>query len=295
MRALRALVRRWGVGLLGLALVSAWAAVAFAAPIISPANPYELTGDRLAPPSQRHLLGTDSFGRDVLSQIIWGTRVSLMFGLGVATLSLLLGCCVGSVSAYFGGLIDDLVSRIVEVTLVVPPLMLIILAAALFGNNVSVAVLIVSITLWPANARVMRGQVLQLKERDFVLAAHCIGASQWRVLFRHIVPNSLPPVLANATLQMGSAVIIEASLSFLGLGDPNHVSWGQILFRGQFSRSAWWLSVYSGLAISSLVLGFNLFGDGLNLFFNPRLRRGRSMRGGAPETTAKVSHTGRRE
>ncbi|MCL4459543.1 MAG: ABC transporter permease [Chloroflexi bacterium] len=267
-------LRREKIAVLGLALVLGWTVVALAAPFISPADPYELTTARLVSPSREHLLGTDPFGRDVLSQIVWGTRVSLLFGLGVAGLSGLVGIFLGAIPGYFGGLVDDVVSRLTEIFLMIPSLMLIILAVALFGSDISIAIVIVALTMWPANARIMRGQVLQIKARGYVLAALSYGAASWRVLLRHIFPNALPPVVANATLQMASAVIVEASLSFLGLGDPNHVSWGQILYRGQFSRSAWWLSIYSGLAIFLLVLGFNLLGDAVNVALNPRLRRG---------------------
>jgi len=204
--------------------------------------------------------------------MIYGTRVSLVFAVGVAGISLVVGVLIGAISGYFGGLVDDLLSRFLEIFLMIPQFVLIATVVTLFGNNIIYTMIVVGLTLWPSNAKIARAQVLSLKNRTFVRAAVASGASDGRVLFRHILPNGLYPVVANSTLQMAYAILFEAALSFLGLGDPNHPSWGQVLSAANLHKSAWWMAAFSGLAILILVLGFNLVGDGINNALNPRLR-----------------------
>jgi peptide/nickel transport system permease protein len=246
--------------------------VAVFAPSLSPYRPSELQPEILQPPSRAYPLGTDQIGRDILSGMIYGTRVSLTFAVGVAGISLVVGVLIGAIPGYFGGLVDDLLSRFFEIFLMIPQFVLIVTVVALFGNNIIYTMIVVGLTLWPSNAKITRAQVLSLKSRPFVRAAVASGASDARILFRHILPNGLYPVVANSTLQMAYAILFEAALSFLGLGDPNHPSWGQVLSAANLHKSAWWMALFSGMAILILVLGLNLVGDGINNALNPRLR-----------------------
>jgi peptide/nickel transport system permease protein len=242
------------------------------APYLAPHRAFALQPDILKPPSANFPLGTDTLGRDILSYLIYGTRAALIFGLGVAGLSLVVGIVMGAVPGYFGGRIDDLVMRLTEVILMIPQLVLVIIVVALIGNDIIYTMIIVGLTYWPANAKIARSQVLALKHRDYVRAARASGAGHMRILFQHIIPNGLYPVIANSALQMGYAILLESSLSFLGLGDPNFPSWGQILFEANLRKWAWWMGLFPGIAILVTVLGFNLIGDGLNHALNPRLR-----------------------
>lgn len=259
-----------GALLLGLVTVAA----AFA-PFIAPYDPFSLHRP-LQPISSAHLLGTDPIGRDILSMIIWGGRVSLAFAFGAAALSLAVGVVMGAIPGYFGGVVDDVFSRFFETFLVIPRLFLIILIVALLGSNILFVIAVIGLTMWPSNAKIMRAQVLTIKKRGYVQAAIAAGVSPLPIIFRHVVPNGLAPVIANSTLQMAYAVLTESGLSFLGLGDVNQVSWGQILNAGQgFVRSAPWIVVSPGLAIMTLLLGLHLVGDGVTRVLNPRLSLGR--------------------
>lgn len=258
--------------LFGLIIMLIAILVALAAPVLAPEGPTHLYDELLAPPSSQHPFGTDPLGRDVMSGVIWGTRVSLLFALGVAGLSLLTGVLLGALPSYYGGWIDALFSRFFEVFLMIPRFFLIILVVAVFGQNIVFTAIVVGLTSWVSNARLTRAQVLTIKERAFVKASIAAGASHERVLFRHVLPNGLYPVIANTSLQMAGAIIVEAALSFLGMGDINHLSWGQILFSAQLHIHSWWLALFPGLAITLLVFAFNSIGDGISYAFNPRLR-----------------------
>lgn len=266
--------RRNKVAMFGLFVLVVSAGLAILAPVVSPYDPFEQSNKLFLPPSTSHPLGTDNFGRDVLSRIIWGTRVSLLFGFGVAGISLVIGVVLGAIAGYFGGFVDDLLSRFFEIYLMIPTLFLIILVVSIFGTNIIFTMIIVGVTLWPSNARLTRAQVLSLRNRAFVLASTGAGAGHLRIIFTHILPNGMYPVIVNSTLQMASAILTEAGLSFLGLGDPNQASWGQILNVAQLHmKTAWWLAIFPGIAIMMLVLAFNLLGEGINFVMNPRLRR----------------------
>lgn len=266
--------KRQGRAIVGLGIVLLSVATALLAPVIAPYPHNEMSDQLLSPPSAAHLMGTDNLGRDIFSRVVWGTRVSLLFAIGVAAVSLVVGVVLGAIAGYYGGAIDATLSRTFEVFLMIPRLFLIILIAALFGTSIGFAVFVVGITIWPSNARITRAQVLTLKERPFVRAARASGASDFRILFRHILPNGIYPVVANSTLQMASAILIEASLSFLGLGDPNQPSWGQMLQNAQaYIQTQWWLAFFPGLAIATLVFGFTLIGDGVNYALDPRFRQ----------------------
>lgn len=211
-------------------------------------------------------MGTDDLGRDVLSNVIHGTRVSLLVGLLAAWTSGLLGTLVGGVAGYFGRLLDDGLMRLTELFQVVPRFFLALIVTALFGPNVVVITLLIGLTFWPITARLLRAQVLSVRERDYVLAARALGASDRRILLRHVLPNSISVVVVATTLQVGSAILVEAGLSFLGLGDRSVVSWGNILNGAQpLIRIAWWTAVFPGLAITLTVVAANVLGDGLNV------------------------------
>ena len=259
--------------LLGVVIVFAFIIIGVMAPFITQYGPFELTNDIYHPPFSKYLLGTDYFGRDVFSRIVWGTRVSLFFGGCTASLSLIMGVILGAIPGYFGGIIDDLFSRFFEVFLMIPRLVIIILVVAIYGSNIIYSILVVGLTIWPTNARITRAQVISIKNRGYIQSAISSGASHFRILFYHILPNGLYPVIANSTIEIGRAILIEASLSFLGLGDLNNVSWGQILQRGQSAIfSAPWITIFPGITIFLLVFGFSLIGDGINYALNPRLR-----------------------
>lgn len=260
-------------GAIGTVIVLVALFVAVFAPYLAPGDPYQITRATFQPPGSDYLLGTDSLGRDMASRLIWGTRTSLLFGFGAAGLSLIIGIVLGALSGYFGGVTDHLLSRFFEVFLMVPRLFLIILLVAVFGSNMLIAIGVIGFTLWPSNAKLMRAQVLTLKSRAFVRASIGAGASPLYVLTWHVVPNGVSAVIANSSLQMANAILLEASLSFLGLGDPNVVSWGQIIQLGQsYMVSAWWIVTLPGIALALLILGIYLLGDALAVKLNPRLR-----------------------
>lgn len=261
---------RFRLGLLGFIIMAIFGVLAIAAPYVAPFGENEQSYSILQSPSSQHLLGTDSLGRDVLSRIIYGSRVSMAFGLGAALLSLIIGVVLGALPGYFGGLVDDVFSRFFELVLMIPSFFLIVLAVALYGSNILTTMFIVSLTIWPSNARITRAQVLTLKTQAYAQASLVSGASDMRILFKHILPNGVQPVVANSALEMANAVLIEASLSFLGLGDLNHVSWGVIIYGALRDFSAWWLST-AGIALLLLTLGFNLAADGINYLLTPRL------------------------
>ena len=249
-------------------------ALAAMAPWIYPGDPFDMDNPAFHPPSRAYPMGTDHIGRDVSAMMVWGTRVSMLFAFGAAGLSVIVGVLLGGLSGYFGGWLDDLFSRSFEVFIIIPRLFLIILVVAMFGAHLWLAMLVVGLTIWPSNARIMRAQVLSLKNREYVEAAIVSGGSHLQVLFEHIVPNGIGPVLANSTLQMAYAVLTEAGLSFLGLGDPNVPSWGRILYVGQnYIRTAPWLVIFPGVAIAALLVGLNLLGTSLLHWLNPRMQQ----------------------
>lgn len=267
-----------GMGLAGLVLLAAIALVAVLAPLIAPGDPFRMDWTPFLPPGGEHLLGTDNIGRDVFALMVHGTKVSLLFAFGAAGVSLLLGMGLGGIAGYYGGIIDDVISRLSDAFLIIPRLFLIIVIVAMFGSQLWMVVFIIGATLWPANARIMRAQVLSLRGRGFVQAARVAGGGDAAIIFGQIAPNSLGPVLANSVLQMAYAVLTEASLAFLGLGDPNVPSWGQILYAGQnYLSSAPWLMIFPGLALAVLLLALHMVGNALVEALNPKLRRTRRV------------------
>ena len=255
--------------IIGLCILTVMLVLAIFAPVICPGNPIFSVGVPLQAPGQDFLLGTDYLGRDVWAMLVWGSRVSIIFAFGASVLSLLVGIVLGALSGYIGGWLDDLMCRVFELFYIIPWRFLVILMVDFFGYYISLKVIIVGLTIWPSNAKIMRAQVLTLKRRGYVQAADVAGGTKLSILFRHIVPNGMGPVLSNSVLQMAQAVLTEASLSFLGLGDPNQASWGLILNAGQRNIStAPWLVIAPGIALALLLLAFNLIGTALHRTLN---------------------------
>lgn len=218
-------------------------------------------------------MGTDDLGRDTLSRVIHGARVPLAVGFLAAATALILGVIVGSVAGYFGGRADDVLMRATEYVLVIPRFFLALLIVAMLGAGIAKIVLVIGILEWPEVARVVRAQFLTFREREFVLAARAIGLSHRRIIFNEILPNAIPPAIVVASFLVARAILLEAGLSFLGLGDPNLISWGSLLSEAQERMwSSMWLAIFPGMAISLLVLCVNLCGDGINDVLNPRLK-----------------------
>lgn len=261
---------------LGLIIILSLVLVALFAPLIAPRPYYEqdLAGG-LQPPQRSALLGTDELGRDVLSRLVYGARPSIQVGVVATGISLLIGTILGAVGGYFGGWVDYLTEALVSITWAFPTILMAVFLVALAGPGLVNVMIAVGLVSWATYARVVRAQVLSLKEADFVLAARVVGASEWRIIFRHIVPNTFSPVIVMASLGMASAVLAEAALSFLGLGiQPPAPSWGSMLsFARSYLTLAPWLSVFPGLAIMVTVVGFNLLGDGLRDLLDPHSRR----------------------
>jgi len=248
--------------------------VAILAPLVSPYDPNDIDRKHiLEPPGIQHPLGTDDLGRDVLSRMIWGSQISLSVGFVAVGISVVMGMIFGSLSGYYGGWMDRIIMRFIDIMLSVPTFFLILAVIAFIGSSIWNIMIIIGITSWMGVARLVRAEFLSLKEREYVLAARAVGASNMRIIFRHIMVNSLAPVLVSAVLGIAGAVLVESSLSFLGIGvQPPTPSWGNILTLGKDNmETAWWLSVFPGLAILITVLGYNLLGEGVRDALDPRL------------------------
>jgi peptide/nickel transport system permease protein len=260
------------LGLVGLLTVSSFVTIALLAPWLAPHDPFEL-GEPLRPPNYKNLMGTDDLGRDIFSQFLFGARASLLVGVLAAGLSSIIGVFVGAFSGYYGGKIDEVVMRITEGFQILPPFILALVVIALFGSSILMIILVIGIFTWPVTARLTRGQFLSLKENEYVSAARSIGAGDVDMILDEILPNALPPIIVNSTLQIARAISMEASLSFLGLGDLTVMSWGRMINAAILTfHQGWWTAFFPGLAIFLTVLGFNILGDGLNDALNPRLR-----------------------
>lgn len=261
--------------MIGLILLAGLLGVALMADVIAPGDPLRRAGPPLQPPSGRNWFGTDDLGRDVFAGVVHGSRPSLLIGFAAAFTSAVVGTLVGSIAGYFGRVTDDVLMRLTELVQVVPRFFLVLIVAALFGPSLPVVALLLGLTFWPGTARLLRAQILTLRSRDFVLAAHAIGVPSRRILARHVLPNALGVVVVSTALQVGSAILVEAGLSFLGLGDRTVVSWGNMLNLAQpLIRIAWWAAVFPGLAITLTVMAANMLGDGLNAVLDPRRGRG---------------------
>jgi peptide/nickel transport system permease protein len=262
------------LSLIGLVVVVVALIAGVAAPLIAPYGPFELVGQRLAPPTAQHLLGTDHLGRDVLSGVLYGTRTSLQVGFLSVLLSVVLGIAVGAISGYYGRRLDDILMRTTEVFQVMPRFFLALIIVAMFGADLWGTIFVIGILSWAEIARLVRAEFLSLRERAFVMAARAYGASDRQIIFREILPNALTAVIVAASLQVPSAILLEASLSFIGAGDPDVMSWGRMLNNAQqYMRQAWWTATFPGLAISIAAMGLALLADGINDFLNPRLKQ----------------------
>jgi peptide/nickel transport system permease protein len=266
--------RKNPLSVIGLAIILTLATIAMLAPFISPHEPTKIdVYNVLSPPSTSHFFGTDELGRDLLSRMIWGSRASLKVGFIAVGIAITIGTILGSIAGYYGGKIDALLMRFVDIMLAFPTFFLILAVIAIVEPSISTIMIIIGLTGWMDVARLMRAEFLTLKERDFISAARAIGASDTRLIFRHITPNALSPVFVAATFGIAGAILIESGLSFLGLGvQPPEPSWGNILTSGKDNITvAWWLSLFPGLAILITVLSYNLVGEGLRDALDPRL------------------------
>jgi peptide/nickel transport system permease protein len=271
-RALRRLVRR-RAAIAGLAVVLFFIVLALLAPLLSPYDPLATNWAVVRKaPSALHLFGTDEIGRDVLARIIWGARASLLAGLVSVSLALAVGVPIGLLSGYVGGIVDGILMRMIDAMLSIPFLILAIALAAFLGPSLTNAMIAIGVSQTPIFARLTRGQVLAVKHEDYIEAARALGNPHRRIVLRHIFPNIVPPLLVQATLAAAAAIIAEASLSFLGLGQqPPDPSWGSMLNTAKnFISQAPWMATWPGLAIFTLVLSLNLFGDGLRDALDPR-------------------------
>jgi peptide/nickel transport system permease protein len=274
------LVRR-RTALFGMLVVAVVLLAAIFAPIVSPFDPLaQDIGQRLKEPGWQdaqgrvHLLGTDHLGRDILARIIYGSRIALLVGLAAVLISGVLGMAIGLVAGYFRGKVDDVLMRLADVQLAFPFILLAIAVIGVLGPNLRNIIVVIGVSSWVVYARVVRGEVLSIREREFVQAAIALGSRDGRILVRHVLPNAFTPWLVVATLDMARVIVIESALSFLGLGvQPPTPTWGGMLADGRvYLSTAWWLATFPGLAILVTVLGINLFGDGLRDTLDPRLK-----------------------
>jgi peptide/nickel transport system permease protein len=275
-RVLRGLRPRRNTALVaGAVIVGFWLLVAVVAPWVAPHSPLDLdVMDRLEPPSPVHPFGTDEAGRDNLSRIMYGARITIPIAVGVIVVASMFGATVGAVSGYTGGRLDDTLMRVVDVVLAFPSIVLAMAITAALGQGLRNAMLAIVLVSWPEFSRLMRGQVLSVRENDYVVAARALGAPAHRIVLAHVLPNSFPPMVVKGTLDIGNAIILTAALSFIGLGAiPPDPEWGAMIAAGQAKFEYWWVATFPGLAILSVVLGFNFLGDGLQDLLNPRLRR----------------------
>ena len=260
----------FGIVTIGLAILAA-----ILAPLIAPYDPYAQSLDAvLQSPSLTHLLGSDSLGRDTLSRIIFGTRITLMVGVGTVLIAACLGTIVGLVAGYFGGWTSTIIMRFTDGIMAWPPLLLALVVAALLGTGVKGVVIAMSFALFPGYIRLINGQVLSVKENEYVMAAHSVGVGRMGIMFRHILPNCLSPLIVQMTMMIGLAIITEATLSFLGLGiKPPSAAWGSMVYDGyKYLVMRPILSIAPGVAIGLVVFAFNMIGDGLRDAIDPRLR-----------------------
>jgi len=269
----------------GLIFIGAVVFMALFSPIIARYPPNYLAsfiqeGRIRVPPSTKYLFGTDFIGHDVFSQIVYGASAALYVGFGAAAIAMSIAIVVGLISGYFGGLVDNIMMRITEIFLVIPFLLILLVflqvittIAPTGSGGLSMVTLIIGLFSWASNARIIRGEVLRVKQYEFIEASKSLGASQGRIIFRHILPNVLHIVIVLTTLQIAGAILVEAGISFLGFGDPNSITWGQQLQgASEAVKEAWWEGVFPGLFITILVLGFSLLGNGLRDALDPRLR-----------------------
>lgn len=261
--------------LAGLVFIVAVIIFSLFAPFIAPYNPSHIdTKNILSSPSKGHLFGTDTLGRDIFSRIVYGSRISLSIGFIAVGIAVLIGITFGSIAGYYGGKTDSVIMRFVDIMLCFPTLFLILAVIAILEPSIFNIMVVIGATGWMGVARLIRAEILTLKERDYVAAAKVMGASDTWIILRHLIPNAIGPVLVSATLGIGGAILVESSLSFLGIGvQPPTPSWGNILMDGKSTLGiAWWLTIFPGVFILLTVLAYNLLGEGLRDILEPRLK-----------------------
>ncbi len=271
-RGLRAL-RRNPMAMLGLVIIVFWALAAIIAPFSSIRDPLsQRIGDRLQPPSATYWFGTDELGRDVFSRVIYGARISLPIGFVVILFAVIMGTLIGASSGYIGGTYDLLLMRVADITLAFPSIVLALAIAAVLGPSITNALIAMVLVWWPEYARLMRSQVLSVRNNEYVTATVALGGSHVRILFLHILPNAFAPIMVKASLDAGSAILTIAALSFIGLGAvPPTPEWGAMISTGRYQFYSWWLTTFPGLAILLVVLGYNFLGEGVRDAFDPRM------------------------
>ena len=259
---------------IGLIILCVVILIAISASWLFPEDPFKLVGRAMSPPGENgFLFGSDTLGRDVAAGMAHGARVSLLIGLLATAVAVTLGVVLGALAGYFGGWIDDVLMRLTEMFQTIPSFIFAILIVAIMKPSINSVVLAIAVVSWPAVARLVRGEFMSMRNREFVQACHIIGMSDWRIMIREILPNCLSPIIVTGSLMVATAILIESGLAFLGLGDPNIISWGFQIGAGRtVLRSAWWVCTFPGIAIMLTVLAINLVGEGLNDALNPRLR-----------------------
>jgi peptide/nickel transport system permease protein len=263
------------LSLLGVLFILILVFTGVLAPVLAPHDPVEISPDRrLTPPSSANWLGTDEVGRDILSRIIHGARISLQIGVAIVFVAAVIGLIIGLISGYFGGVLDQTLMRFTDMFMSFPTLILAIAMTAALGPSLFNAVLAMIIVWWPIYARLIRGEVLAVKEKEYIRAIRALGARPFKIIFFHVLPNTIDVVVIRASIDFGNAVMFCAALSFIGLGaQPPQPEWGAMVTTGRdYLRDAWWLVTFPGLAIFLTVMGFNLFGDSLRDFLDPKLR-----------------------
>jgi peptide/nickel transport system permease protein len=265
---------RQPLAITGIVLAAGWILAAAFAPLLAPHDPLEQSFPPLLGPGRDYLFGTDALGRDVLSRVIWGARLSIPLALLLVGLAVLIGGTLGAVAGYFGGVFDGLVMRMADLVFAFPAIILAMVVTAVLGPSIRNAVLALVVVSWPAYARVVRGLVLSIGQTEYVTATRLLGSSARRSLVRDVLPNVAGPVLVLATLDLGNAVLLLAGLSFLGLGaQPPQAEWGSMVADGTQYFQWWWIGTFPGLAIFTVVLAFNFLGDSLRDVFDPRTAR----------------------
>lgn len=272
------IVRRQPRAAIGVLIIIFFVAVAVTAPWLAPYSIDEKVGPVYAPPSSEHPLGLDDAGIDMLSLMMWGARVSLVVGFAAALVAMLIGGTIGLVSGYFGGRTDTVLMRMTDYFLVIPDIPLMLVAAAIWGRSLSNIIIIIGVIYWTTTARLIRSQVISLRERVYVKRAEAVGAGHGRILFRHILPQVIPLIIANTVLTVAIAIFAETAIAFLGLGDPTLTSWGKLI-ENAFSHNAitvdaWWAIVPPGVAVALVILGCTMLGQAIEDTLNPRLRVG---------------------
>jgi peptide/nickel transport system permease protein len=273
---MRAFMRRFlrhRPAVLGLVILLIVLVCAVLAPVIHPASPFQLLGKPFEAPFGQYLLGTDQLGRDLTAAVLYGARTTLLIGLVATTIAVLVGVTIGGVAGYYGGRTDAWLMRLTEIFQTIPFFLFAILLLAVLTPSIANVIIAIAVVSWPPMARLVRGEFMAMRDREFVLACVSMGMGSLRIIIRHVLPNTLSSIIVTASLMVATAILIESSLSFLGLSDPNVMSWGFIIGAGRTAiRSAWWVCAIPGLAILLTVMSINLIGEGLNDALNPRLR-----------------------